>query len=334
MVTFDFMDEMAARKSTTELPKDVDLTAVRGGMMAQLEQHPLLQRYVRLLMTNYPDSGGKFKCTLPWHAQGDRLSTAYLALSIGTSAGPGKPEHNGVSLALSILLAQVYLWSNPMRNMAWAMPVPRHVIAREQMPFPIMFFSYESALPISNWADVQSKARGDPPLTGDVETNHLVLIHAQDGINLFHDITSASGDDGRIEGFSIQYGLTYPTDFVEANLQPVGQILAMLAFINSPFVDTAPQRLPRTIRRELDRTGMAGKMREETSVVVLRRKVTDSRPSEDGEGREYSSRWWVSGHIRAQWYPSLKAHKLIFIAPYIKGPEDKPLKEHTYMVTR
>lgn len=324
MVTFDWMDQMVARGAGAEFPKGINLDITRESMVTQLVKHPLLQRYARLLVSGHPDT--KFRCTLPWHAQGDRLSAAHMALILGSPEGPGTPTQNGLSLAMSILLAQVYLWSSDMIKMAWGMPVPRHVIAREQMPFPLMFFSYETALPISNVGNE------DPSV--EIETNHLVLVHAQDGMNLFHDITNADGSDGRISAFGIPYGVTYPTDFREIELRPVSQVLAMLAFINSPFVDTSPQKLPRTLRRELDRTGTRTKTTEETSVVVLRRKVGTPQLSGEGEGREYSSRWWVSGHIRAQWYPSLKAHKLIFIAPYIKGPEDKPLKERTYVVTR
>jgi hypothetical protein len=51
-------------------------------------------------------------------------------------------------------------------------------------------------------------------------------------------------------------------------------------------------------------------------------------------GRVYTHRWLVRGHHRAQWYPSLKAHKVVWIAPYIKGPADAPLKMPVYVVKR
>lgn len=53
------------------------------------------------------------------------------------------------------------------------------------------------------------------------------------------------------------------------------------------------------------------------------------RPSGGGtsgsEGRDYSHRWIVNGHWRNQWLPSRKTHRAQWIAPYVKGPEDKPL---------
>jgi hypothetical protein len=42
----------------------------------------------------------------------------------------------------------------------------------------------------------------------------------------------------------------------------------------------------------------------------------------------------VNGHVRAQWYPSEQAHRLIWIAPYLKGPEDAPMLTHAYKVAR
>lgn len=40
---------------------------------------------------------------------------------------------------------------------------------------------------------------------------------------------------------------------------------------------------------------------------------------------EYSHRWMVSGHWRNQWMPASKTHRAQWIAPHVKGPEDKPL---------
>lgn len=44
-----------------------------------------------------------------------------------------------------------------------------------------------------------------------------------------------------------------------------------------------------------------------------------------------------SGSHTTAWYPSLKKHLPTLIGPYIKGPEDKPLKPRTtpvFMVNR
>jgi hypothetical protein len=61
------------------------------------------------------------------------------------------------------------------------------------------------------------------------------------------------------------------------------------------------------------------------SVILLRRK--SGRGLENTEV-EWSHRWLVRGHWRNQWYSTLKEHRLIYINPHIKGPDDKPLIVH------
>lgn len=50
-----------------------------------------------------------------------------------------------------------------------------------------------------------------------------------------------------------------------------------------------------------------------------------------GEGgdrdAQWACQWIVRGHWRNQWHPSQKEHRAKWIAPYVKGPEDKPLRE-------
>ena len=52
------------------------------------------------------------------------------------------------------------------------------------------------------------------------------------------------------------------------------------------------------------------------------------RPDEvEGDHREIGrdKHWWVEGHLRAQWYPSIEKHALIWIYPHVKGDPDAPL---------
>lgn len=79
-------------------------------------------------------------------------------------------------------------------------------------------------------------------------------------------------------------------------------------------------------------------------VIALRRNERSSdvakTPVLEGESkalREYSYRWIVAGHNRLQACgPERKYRRLIWIDPYPKGPEDKPLKTHqkVYAVVR
>lgn len=56
-------------------------------------------------------------------------------------------------------------------------------------------------------------------------------------------------------------------------------------------------------------------------VINLRYPVGDS----DKPGHDYHHRWVVRGHWRHQWYPSIEAHRPVYIAPHVKGPKDAPL---------
>jgi hypothetical protein len=65
--------------------------------------------------------------------------------------------------------------------------------------------------------------------------------------------------------------------------------------------------------------------RPEVRVISLRRPASaDSAGS--GEGREWHHRWIVRGHWRMQpWGPKRERVRPVWIAPHVKGPEDKPL---------
>lgn len=70
----------------------------------------------------------------------------------------------------------------------------------------------------------------------------------------------------------------------------------------------------------------------DVKVIQLRRSESQSRPpsAPDGEHIDWSCRWIVNGHWRNQ--PYKDERKLIYIMPYVKGPDDKPLKVPTHTV--
>jgi hypothetical protein len=68
-------------------------------------------------------------------------------------------------------------------------------------------------------------------------------------------------------------------------------------------------------------------------IVSLRRSaIEESQSCDEPRSIEWTHRWMVDGHWRNQWYPSDQAHRFTWIAPYIKGPPDKPfvLREKVY----
>lgn len=83
-----------------------------------------------------------------------------------------------------------------------------------------------------------------------------------------------------------------------------------------------PERPDRPARREAKRAGIQG---DRDIVVVRLRRERSEHHGETGEAN-YSHRFIVSGHWRNQWYPSGQVHRQIWISPYVKGPEDAPLR--------
>jgi hypothetical protein len=70
--------------------------------------------------------------------------------------------------------------------------------------------------------------------------------------------------------------------------------------------------------------------------VTLRRARQKPGGGDSDPEFEYSHRFMVSGHWRHQWYPSKGEHHLIWVDPFIKGPEDRPLiiKDRVWKVVR
>lgn len=60
-------------------------------------------------------------------------------------------------------------------------------------------------------------------------------------------------------------------------------------------------------------------------IKIIRLRKMDYARSDNEVHVAWSHRWLVSGHWKNQWFPSLKTHRLIWVAAHIKGPESKPL---------
>lgn len=76
-------------------------------------------------------------------------------------------------------------------------------------------------------------------------------------------------------------------------------------------------------RASLRRLTRAGQPVDPVRVISLRR-ASSSNPNHDST-REFHHRWVVRGHWRKQWYATQERHVPIWIAPFIKGPDDAPL---------
>lgn len=100
--------------------------------------------------------------------------------------------------------------------------------------------------------------------------------------------------------------------------------MALCAFIQQRILVSPHRQIERHARRRLERVGVAHE--PVVRVIELRRAQTRSEQRGESEPVEWSHQWIVSGHWRQQWYPSLNAHQPRWVMPYVKGPENKPLK--------
>ncbi|HWI69514.1 MAG TPA: hypothetical protein VNS88_14265 [Nitrospiraceae bacterium] len=80
--------------------------------------------------------------------------------------------------------------------------------------------------------------------------------------------------------------------------------------------------LPRQLRRDRKRHYRT----EDVTVITLRRQRHPDHPDHEAGEVDWKWQWVVRGHWRNQWYPSIKQHRQIWVMPYMKGPEDAPIK--------
>jgi hypothetical protein len=117
-------------------------------------------------------------------------------------------------------------------------------------------------------------------------------------------------------------------------------ILAALAWLEQRVLNTTAANVHRAVRREFQRVYDC--KAEDVRIIHLRRAEHNSDAvkveHDETEESRYSCRWVVDGHWRNQ--PCGRRHadrRLTWISPYLKGPNDAPLKEFQpkmYVVVR
>jgi len=301
--------------------------------------NPIFQQYVK-----HVERPGR-NCE-PWHALGQRLMAAAQSLIaiydekevelLGME--PDWPRDVRVALVRDalehILQTTPFLWSNKMQDLADAGPLPKHIISPSVLPVPAMFWTLETAQKVTFSDDGRA-----------IEFNWIAAWNdaAADGIMIVHDSTEVDEQQSvkryALSYTRIPYKHRWPEDFKDAgDGEGVARFLKRCAFLNSPFVNKDKARLARHHRRQLERAGEPREKIEETvNVVKLRREIkerTEKAALQPTSSIEWKHQWWVSGHFRAQWYPHEEAHRVIWIAPYLKGPSDMPILEKVYAVVR
>ncbi len=85
-----------------------------------------------------------------------------------------------------------------------------------------------------------------------------------------------------------------------------------------------PIGVDRHARKRAERAGWTS----EPLVRVIRlRRIQAAAHDHDAPSQvDWACRWVVRGHWRQQWFPSVQQNRPMWIAPYVKGPDDKPMK--------
>lgn len=318
-----WVDCLGASLSGYEPPSGFDADTVRRELVGGADD-PLVARYCHQAR-EASTAGRPHRNNEAWQALAERNQSAVVLASVpvlDNLSCPWDEYWPDASAFLALLISQAtpYLWRGEVHDVARAAPLPAHTIARDCLPMPLMFWSYEAAL-----------GEASDPET----TNWMLLAEGNQGFVFCHDVVRDSSGTIEYSGGIIPYQSVWPSREQPESDAAVAEILKLCAFLRAPFIDAEPQRLPRPIRREMARAGLPDERQTETaSVVQLRRAVTETHGAAHGDGVNWKHQWWVSGHFRAQWYPSQQAHKIIAIAPHLKGPADAPVLEKIYDVAR
>jgi len=250
---------------------------------------------------------------------------AFLSLGILVSGVDldGEPISQPIaeSMRTSIHAAIPFYWANSVDRIISDLPLPRFVVGPNLLPFPRMWVSLEGEFPMH----VYWRGEGiDAPL-------QAVLIEQSRLGYAFLELAVQPGSDKiTVNTQTLKIGDRYPEDVTLKGA--IELFLKFLAFANSPYTEIQKLRPGRAERRRATKAG-AG-VEPEVHVVILRARHQLSVPASETGSRHWQHRWWVRGHFRAQWYPSTQSHNVIWVAPYIKGPDEMPVKAAVYAVVR
>lgn len=334
---FSDLDEIRRLAKGLKSPSDKDLEALRKGIIGYVTADPMVMKWAE---DNIRVGHG-----LPLRGVSDVFGERGVLILALLSEDENWVEHplaltrrERASAAINILLAAPYLWRKDPYRIAGEIEVPSHVIARDALPFPSMYWTMEVAY------DLHNPPWGSTPDGHTYGMDSMFLLAALDprtrqehiAVTLFGTRDEPEGQFWSVTA-GVPFGSRFPDDIPlgpsGGHRQMVGRVLGMLSFLNSPYI---PKETRPASRKERRRLGIEKMPAEEVTFVDLRSALHQPKASSNGEHQpvDWRHQWVVRGHHRAQWYPSQQSHKVIYIAPHIKGPEGLPFKETTYRVVR
>ena len=318
------------------LPSADETRAMRLRLVERILNDGVFNEYRRATKGRTDRAVRAVRITEPWMALGEQRMYALLLAHPDANLDfrwwkVDGLEEDGMRLSYAWQLfgAQTFLWTAKTFNIVRDCPLPPHIVDDGIAPFPFMYHCFESAYDV---------VVDDDRVPFDPETDGMICFPHRKGLVVLRILTATPDTFSPdlppiVSGFLIPFGKKFPDDFEERDRGPTGQILSMLAFINSTnYTEVKRRRLPRSFRRHV--TTESSDQEKIVNVVVLRQTASDAVKQYDSDSREWKHRWWVRGHFRAQWYPTKKSHQVIWVAPHLKGPTDKPILEKVYAIQR
>lgn len=263
-------------------------------------------------------------------------------------------ETIGMVAMLSADRGETFYWSPEMASMLAGVVegMPSTTLRHDLIPASLGFAWFGKPLPLE-------KARGE--ISQDiVAISWAVICNDDDGRKFIIPSPDTRVDDGEtlalvfyspIEGNPGIYPLAFwywkigetleiaaDTSGVEtpAQLTRLRYVAALFAIMDQQIVVARKERADRATRKRMERDGWT---HEPMVRVVQLRRASNQHARHDSSSVpvEWSCSWVVRGHWRQQFYPSTGEHRPVFVLPYIKGPDDKPLKapaERVFAVVR
>jgi hypothetical protein len=303
-----------------------NLSADYDTLKRHVENHPLFAHAIR---ASNVDDHGMFQLNTPEDVISERLFCVRALLEESTELiiadGQVQTPDGGIGqgyrawLAYQILQSIPFLWKHKVREIALGMTLPIHKLSETLMPFERLWFTWEgdleNSLPDGRVYTIYTMHLHN--FCGGMQVTAFMRSHDKPGIQVH-----ASG---------VGWGLSLDQQS-DIGIQA---LVKLLAFLNTPLSDSGARKMDRALRRRLSRES-GYDLDDEVHFVNLREPIweDDYKGREPGEPVERDFRWIVRGHYRAQWYPSEQAHQLIWIEPYLKGPDGAPIRPRAYKVVR
>lgn len=101
-------------------------------------------------------------------------------------------------------------------------------------------------------------------------------------------------------------------------------VATLWTFMQQKILASPVRQAERHVRKRAERGGWQAE--PIIRVIELRRREILAKHAVEQVEQEWSCQWIVRGHWRQQPYPKAGDVKPLWITPYVKGPEDKPLK--------